>query len=132
MALTSVGIIALALIALSVIKILVLLVKPQAWMSFAKNVVYKKPAITKLVAFVLGGIILYYLLMAGITVVQILAVAAFVAMLFVFGLSGDVKHLLKRYEDEVKKGIMWKKYWFYTLLWVALIVWGVLELAGVL
>jgi len=126
-AFTSIEIIALILIVVSAIKMLVLLVKPMAWMNFAKAL-YKKPAVAKFVALILAGVILYYLIDSGVTIVQILAVASFVAMLFVIGLAGHIDFFVKRFQSEVKSGKMWQKYWFYTLLWIILLIWGVKEL----
>ena len=131
MAFTSVEIIALILIAISAVKMLILLIKPQAWMGFAKAI-YKKPIVMKLVGVVLGGVILYYLIDSGMTIVQILATSAFVAMLFVVGLSEDAGTFIKKYQAQIKAGKLWKKFWFYTLLWIALLVWGALVLFEVI
>jgi hypothetical protein len=131
MALTSVGIIALVLIVISTIKMLVLLVKAQAWMNFTRWI-YKKPSITKFVATILAGVILYYLINSGMTIVQILAVSAFIAMLFIVGLAEDVGPFIKKYEAQIKAGKLWKKHWFYTLIWIAILVWGVLVLFKVI
>ena len=131
MAFTSIEIIALVLIVISAIKMLVLLVKPMAWMDFAKSI-YKKPIVAKIVGVILGGVVLYYLINSGMTIVQILAVTAFVAALFVIGLAGHVETFIKRYEKEIKAGKMWKEHWFYTLIWIVLLVWGALVLGGVL
>ena len=127
MAFTSVEIIALIVIIVAAIKILVLLIKPRAWMNFAQSV-YKKPIVARAVSLVLGGVILYYLITAGISVVEILAVTAFISMFIVFGLASQVKSLIARYKAQIKKGKLWKEHWFYTLLWIALIAFGVKEL----
>jgi hypothetical protein len=130
-AFTPVEIIALILIVISAIKMLVLVSKPMAWMDFAKGI-YKKPAVTKFIGAVLAGVILYYLIDSGVTIVQILAVSLFMAMLFMIGLSEDVKPFIKKYEAQIKAGKMWKKHWFYTLIWLALLVWGALVLFNVI
>jgi len=127
MAFTPVEIIALVMIVLAVIKIAVLLVNPKSWMNFAKGI-YSKPNVTSLVAFVFAAIVLYYLLQSGITIVEILAVTAFVTLLMVFGLAKEVGPLMKHFEAIIKKGNFWKDYWFYTLIWVILLAWGVKEL----
>jgi hypothetical protein len=127
MAFTAVETIALVLIIFSAIKITVLLVSPKSWMNFSKGV-YAKPGVTSFAAFVLAAIVLYYLLQAGFGIIDILAVTAFVALLIMIGLAKEVKPLLKKYDAMVRKGNLWKEYWFYTLIWVALLVWGVKEL----
>ena len=127
MTFTPVEIIALVIIIFSVIKMFVLLVNPKSWMNFAKGI-YAKPNVTSFGAFVLGAIVLYYLIQSGITIVEILAVTAFVALLVLFGMAKEVGPLMKHFEAMVKKGNLWKEYWFYTLIWVILLAWGVKEL----
>ena len=127
MVFTAVETIALVLIVLSVVKMLVLLVNPKSWMNFAKGF-YSKPGVTSFGAFILAAIVLYYLIQSGITIVEVLAVTAFVVLLIMVGLAKEVKPLIKKYEAMIKKGNLWKEYWFYSLLWVLLLVWGIKEL----
>ena len=127
MAFTAVQNIALVLIIVAIIKIVVLLVKPQAWMNFAKGI-YSKPQVAKFVGLILAIVVFYYLYGAGITVVQILAVTAFVALLLMIALADEVEPLIKKYQAMIKKGDLWKNYWLYTLLWIVLMVWGLNEL----
>lgn len=127
MAFTSIEIIALVIIVLGAIKIVVLLVNPKAWMNFAKGI-YSKPNAVKVVGFILGAVVLYYLLSSGMTITQILAVTAFVGLLFMIGLAEEAEHFIKKYEVLIKKGTMWKDYWFYTLLWIILMIWGAKEI----
>jgi len=123
-------IIALVLIIFAAIKMFTLLVKPQAWMNFTKAL-FKKKSVAVVIGLILGGVVLYYLIQE-LTIVQILAVTAFIAMLFLIGLAGHVDELIRRYEREIKKGKLWKENWFYTLIWIALLVWGVLVLFNVI
>jgi len=127
MAFTPVETIALIVIIAAVIKMIVLLVNPKAWMNFAKNI-YSKPDLTSLVALILAVVVLYYLLQSGITIVQILAVTAFVVLLIMIALAKEIQPLMKKYEVMIKKGNLWKEYWLYTLIWVALLAWGAWEL----
>ena len=122
MAFTPVEIIALVIIVVGLIKIAVLLVNPKAWMNFAKSL-YAKPKAVSAIAFVLAAIVFYYIIQE-ISIVQILAVTAFVALLILFGMAPEVPHLIKRFN--VRN--IWKDYWLYTLIWVILLVWGVREL----
>ena len=127
---TPIEIIALAVIVLVAVKMLVLLVKPKAWMNFAKGF-YKKKSVAVVIALILGGVVLYYLIQE-LTIVQILAVTAFIAMLLVIGLAGHVSDLIKKYEGQIRRGKLWKENWFYSLIWIALMVWGVLVLFNVI
>jgi len=127
MAFTPIETIALIVIIVSLIKMLTILVKPQSWMNFAKGI-YSKPQLTSLIALILAGVVLYYLVQSGMTIIQILAVTAFVALLVMVGLASEVGPLMKKYETMVKKGKLWKEYWLYALIWVLLLVWGAWEL----
>lgn len=131
MAFTPVETIACVLIAIAAIKMVVLLIKPMAWMNFAKSI-YVKPWITKVISLLLAAVVLYYLIDSGLSIIQILAVCAFVAMLFVMGLAEDITPFIKKYESQIKAGKMWQKHWLYTLIWIALLVWGVLVLFNVI
>lgn len=120
--------IAWIVIVASAIKMIVLAVNPVKWMNFSKKI-YAKPKVLKVVSFILAGVVLYYLLGAGITIVQILAVTTFVALLFAIGLAGEVDVIIQKYEDRIKKGEnLLKKFWFYSLIWIVLLLWGLKEL----
>ena len=124
---TPIEIIATIIIVLSAIKIIILLIKPEAWMNFAKSI-YSNAGVAKTVGFVLAAIILYYLINAGMTIVEILAAAAFVSALLMVGLASEVDDLMKKYNARIKKGTLWRDFWFYTLIWIILLGWGVKEL----
>jgi len=119
--------IAFIIIVAGIIKIITLLVNPSAWMNFAKSV-YKNPQVVKVVALILTLIIFYYLYSAGITIVEILAVTAFIASLLMIALADEVDYFLKKYQTMVKKGNLWKTYWLYGLLWIVIMLWGLKEL----
>ncbi|MBU1160014.1 hypothetical protein KKD04_02440 [Patescibacteria group bacterium] len=97
-------------------------------MNFAKRV-WSNIVLVQIVSFLLAGFVLYYLLQQ-MTIVQILAVVAFVALLIVFGIAPEMGFLLKKYEAQIKQGKLWKQYWLYTLMWLILLVWGACELLG--
>jgi len=67
------------------------------------------------------------LIQSGLTIVQILAVTAFVGLLMAVGIGIYANEVISMATKMLKKGIL-KKAWLYTLLWVALIVWGAYEL----
>jgi len=127
MAFNSVETIALILIILTVVKMFMLLVNPKSWINLAKKI-YSNPKVVSLVSLILAGIVLYYLVQSGITIIQILAVTVFVALLLMIGLANEIDYFMKKAEVMIKKGTMWKEYWLYTLVWVLLILWGIKEL----
>jgi hypothetical protein len=128
MAFTSVEIIALIVIVAAVIKMLVLLVNPQGWMNFARGI-YKNTALAQIIGLILAGVVFYYIYyVAGMTIVQILAVMAFLAALLMVGLAPHIGDLLKKYQGQIKRGRLWQENWLYTLIWIVLLIWGAKEL----
>ena len=124
---TPIEIIALIIILASAIKIVVILVKPGAWADLVKKI-WAKPIVISIVSLILAALVLYYLVwVEGLTIVQILAVTAFVALLMAVGVGMYAKEVIGMATKMLKKGIM-KRAWLYTLLWVALIAWGAYEL----
>ena len=126
MAFTSVEIIALVVIVASAIKILVLAIDPKAWLNMAKKL-YSRPKLVGFFAFVLAAIVLNYLL-SEISIVQVIAVMAFTSLMLLVGLAHDIIPLIKKYESLVKKGSILKRYWFYTIVWIALMLWALAEI----
>ena len=124
---TSIEIIAIVIIAAAVIKMLVLAVNAKAWMNFSKGV-YKSVAFAQIIGLIIAAVVLYYLLGAGITIVQILAVMAFLAGILMVGLAPYLGDLIKKYEGQIKRGHMWKENWLYLLIWIVILVWGIKEL----
>jgi len=118
---SAINIIALVLIVVSAIKIVVILVKPGAWVNVVKKI-WSSPMMMSGISLILGAIVLYYLIQSGLTIVQIMAVTAFVALLMAVGIGmyanevvGMAKKLLNRK--------MLKRMWLYIIIWIALLVW---------
>jgi hypothetical protein len=123
---SSVEIIAWIFIIFVAIKMLVLLVNPRIWMNFAKSV-WSNTNTVKLLGCILAAVVLYFLLQE-ITIVQVIAVTAFIALLLIVGLASEVPYFIKKYEAQIKRGNLWRDYWFYTLIWIVLLVWALKEL----
>lgn len=119
---TPIEIIALVLIIISTIKVLVIFVKPNAWLNSVVKPIWKKPFITSVISLILGAVVLYYLLQE-LTIVQIFASMAFLTLLIAIGFSVAAKETLAFAEKMYKTKGMIKKFWFYTLIWVALMAW---------
>ncbi len=126
MVFTHTEIIALVVIALSFIKVLFLIVAPNLWMSFARKI-YSHARLTSFVMFVLALVVLNYLLVE-ITIVQIVAITAFVALLIGMALSHDAEHLVTIQQGLIKKKQLWHRYWFYVIIWVLLMAWALTEI----
>ena len=123
---TPIGIIALILIIVSAIKIIVILVNPKSWADLVKKI-WVNPMVTSIVSLILAAIVLYYLIQSGLTIVQILAVTAFVALLMAVGIGIYAKEVISIATKMLKKGIL-KRAWLYTLIWIILLIWGAYEL----
>ena len=94
MALGVIEILALIILAISAIKIIVILINPMTWMNSVVKPLWSKPMITGWICLILSGVVLYYLLQAGITIVQIFAVMLFMVLLIAFGMSIYFKELI--------------------------------------
>ena len=114
-------ILATILIVFIIIKLVVILISPGAWMQFARKL-YIKPQVTSTVSFILAAIVLYFLLSAGVTIVHILAVSLFIVLVLVVGMA---KYALIDWASAQDLNNILKEQWFYTLVWMALIAWGV-------
>ena len=121
MDLTILEILATILIAFSVIKLFVLMIHPPSWLKFAKGV-YGNTLCFQFVALVLSAAVLYYLLQAGITIVQILAVTLFVMLLMGMMMAPHIPRLMKGINA---KHLQLRRYWVSALIWIALLVWGI-------
>ncbi|MBT4334373.1 hypothetical protein HOD61_00985 [archaeon] len=115
--------IALIIIAASIIKLVVLAINPKKWMNFSKAI-YSKPHRIRIVGTFLAALVLYYLIGAGITIVEIFAVMAFMACLLMIGFASFGSELIKKF----KIINIWKDYGYYILIWVILLLWGLKEL----
>jgi hypothetical protein len=116
-------ILATILIAFSVIKLIVILISPQSWLRFLRNI-YIRPAITSTIAFILAAIVLYFLIAAGVSIVHILAVTLFIALIIVIGMARYADQLINWVVGQDLKIIL-REQWFYTLVWLALLAWGI-------
>ena len=111
----------------AVIKIIFLAFNPMIWMRFAKRI-WSKPKVVQLIAIILSGIVLYYLIQSGLNIVQIMATTAFVILLLMIGLAEEVDELIKKYNNRIKNKKLWKQFWLYTLLWIILLSWTIKHL----
>jgi len=123
MVMGAIEIIAVIVLILSAIKILVILVNPKSWMKVVK-LVYSIPTLTMIVALILSAVTLYYLLQSGITIIQIFAVMAFIALLACMTISIYFKDVVSFAGKMLKDRKFLRKAWLSILVWIVLIVWG--------
>lgn len=119
MALGNLEILATILIVIGLIKFAFILFSPKSWWKFAKNV-YSNYKISSVVMLVLAAFVLYVLLGEGMTIVEILAVMLFMALLIGAGMARYADKLLKMIKPE---GVL-RENWLYALVFFLLIIWG--------
>jgi hypothetical protein len=118
---TPVEIFALIIALAVIIKLVVLLVKPQSWRSVVK-VVYGKPGITMIIGLVLAVVVLYYLLME-LTIVQIFASMLFLALIAGVTMSAYYEQISELIDNMLKDKAIVKKAWLSIIIWLILSVW---------
>jgi len=123
----TIQILALILIVVSFVKLIILLINPKSWINFA-GWVYGGRYLSAFILLVLSGIVFYYLI-KEISVVQILAVTLFVSLFIgaAYALI-DGKNFIKSFYKSKMKNLLGNGIWFYTLIWLALMIWGLVEI----
>ena len=122
--------IALILMVIVAIKLIVILVSPKAWFNSVAKPLWKNAGLMTLVSLVLAAVVLYYLLVE-LTIVQILAVMAFLALLAAVGVGTYKKEVLALADKLLKDKTIIRKSWLYILIWAVLILWGAGVLFGI-
>lgn len=123
---SAIEILAGLLIVLACVKLLVVFVDAKVWLRFAKRI-YARPAITSSVALLLAAVVLYLLLQSGLTIVQVLAVTVFVALLLVVGVAPYARALFDWLETQSLPAML-RQQWLYIVIWVLLMAWGAIAL----
>ena len=120
---TAIEILALILIIIVAIKVIIILINPNLWYRFVEKL-YVIPQLISIVGLILSVLVLYFIINAGISIVEILAVCLFVALLMLTGLANYADDIIG-WAKEQDVVLMVKKLWIYTLVWVLLIAWGI-------
>lgn len=125
---TPLEIIALILVLIGIIKLIVILRNPISWYHFVRDI-YSNPTVTGIVAFILGAIILYYLLQE-VNIIQIFAVLAFFSMFMLMGWAAYSKEFLPLAKKVLTQKNILLRSWPTTLIWVLLTVWVLWAIYG--
>jgi hypothetical protein len=112
--------------AIALIKILVVLIKPKAWMPVVEFF-YSKPVVTMIVSLVLAGFTFWYIL-KELTIVQIFATMVFTALLAMVTVSIYSKEVISVARKMLKDRNFLYRAWVPIVIWVILIVWVLKEL----
>ena len=119
-------ILALILIVFAAIKLIILVVNPEVWYSFIEKL-YSKPQLISIVALLIAAYVLYLIINSGVTIVEILAVCLFIALLMMVGIAQYAGEIVNWIREKDHIFIM-KELWLYTIVWLLLLVWGVQKL----
>jgi len=122
----AIEIIASIIIVISVIKLVVLSISPKSLYSFTRKI-YSHPNIMSISALILAAVVLYYLIDAGITIVDIFAVMLFTILIMVVGIARYANEMMDWVMKKDPKNML-KEMWLYILIWVVLLVWGIVAL----
>lgn len=126
MNLTIIQIFALIVIALAAIKIIVILIKPKAWLELVK-VIYAKPKLTMVISLILAIITLRYLI-KEITITQIFASMIFIMLIGALTISIYFKEMSPLFEKMLKDRKILKKAWLPIIVWIVLLIWAIVEI----
>jgi len=113
-------------IVLALVKIIVVVINPKAWMNFAKTL-WERPVVMMVVSLVLGIIVLTYLL-ETISIVQIFAVTLFVMLLSAVSLASYSKEFMKLADKLAKDKKFLRKAWVPIVVWAGLAIWALVQL----
>ena len=116
-------ILASILIVISVIKIVALIIHPESWFKLTKNI-FNKPNVASIIFYILASVVLYFLIRAGITIIEIFAVMMFLSMFIAAGMIKYLPEMIKKYKPKT----VLQDNWFYVLAWVALLIWAIIAL----
>lgn len=116
-------ILAIILIAVAIIKVATIIINPRAWYNMVEKI-YIVPELVSIVGLFLSIVVLYFLVNAGISIIEILAVCLFVLLLMLTGMANYVDEIMG-WVREQDIAYMVKRLWIYIFVWVALIVWGI-------
>jgi len=118
----SIEIFALVVAILTLVKIGVILINPKSWISVIRKC-YGKPIIGSVIGLILAAVVLYNLVLYGITIQEVFAVMLFIVLLLYLGVLVYSKELISMAEKMLKDKKLMKKAWLPILIWLALIVW---------
>lgn len=126
MSFSTLEILAGLMIVLTTIKIIILYIKPEIWMKGVKRM-FVSPQVSAWIALLLAGVVLFFLLSAGIRLVDILVVTLFIGLIMMAGLA-PFAHDLLTWVNKQDLRMLLNKMWLYTLVWVLLLMGAVVEI----
>jgi hypothetical protein len=121
MGLSAFEIIALILVIVFVIKMIVLFIKPKAWIKFVEKLYINKNAFTAIIL-ILAAFVLSYLI-RELSIVDIFAVTVFVCLLIAAGFAQYKDDLFEFAHKIMRRKKAIKKSWLIIVIWFVLSAW---------
>ena len=109
-----------------IVKLVVVMISPKAWLKTVTPL-YSNSVVLMIVGLILSGGSLYYLLDAGMSIVDLFAALFFLGSLALVTIAGYSKELLSLGKKLIQKGLM-KRMWLAIIIWIALSIWAIKEL----
>ncbi len=122
----TIAIFALIIALLALIKILVILVKPKVWSNLVK-IVWSSSNAMMIICFLLASIVFYYLIQE-LSIIQIMAVVLFIALLGGMSVAVYSKEIVSLANKMLNDRKFLSKGWLAVLIWLVLISWTLKEI----
>lgn len=123
---TAIEIIALVIVAVSIVKLIVLAINPRAWFNTAGKIVGSGWS-SRIVLLILLAVVLKYLL-EYLSIVEIYAASAFTIIFFWLSMAPYKEKLFEAVTGEMNMGNIWKRGWLIIVIWLALTLWVAKEI----
>lgn len=127
---TSIQIIALILIIISLIKIVVIFIKPALWYGDKNPLIryWMKAKGGVVISLALGVLVLSYLL-KELSITQIFATTAFLALFMMIAFAPYAKHLYEWVNREASTDSdIFRHNWIALVLWLGLVIWVLVDI----
>ncbi|MGM0381059.1 MAG: hypothetical protein ACQEP7_03655 [bacterium] len=120
-------IIALFLIGVGLLELLICLFDPKLLLKIARPL-YTRPALAQFFYLVVGSVVLYFLIQSGLTIVEVMATVLFAGCVMGLALAPIGRELLDVFSKQIFEGRFWKDYALAWIVWIALIIWTLLQI----
>jgi len=122
----AIGIFALVVAVVALVKIVTILIKPIAWYRLAEKI-WRAPNVVMVACLVLGGIV-FYSLIQELTIVEIFAVILFVALLGGISVASYHEEFIGLASKMLRDRKFLRKAWISIIVWLFLILWALKEI----
>lgn len=105
------------------VKIIVILINPRAWVDKFAGQIWNAPLLASVGSLILAAVALWFLLQS-LTIVQIAAVAVFIALLVALGFAPYSREMVDVVCDRFRdRGEVLRRSWLSIVIWAAFVIW---------